>query len=101
MIHLVKKVAIKTMFYSLISFFISCSIHCSTRNPQFQKKCPVHNEKLIKTKIDNERGAWSSIKFDKNKTPFPKVGISIGCVGKQHTSIIKYCLKCGSGYNEF
>jgi len=69
-----------------------------TRNPIFIKICPVHDVALIKDTVVNEIGAWSSISFNKNQTPYPRVGISVGCTGTPPKSIIKYCSKCGNGH---
>ena len=95
--HIITKFTIFGLFWMLTSYHV----HRTSRNPQIRKKCPVHNEILIQIQINNERGIWSSINFDKRKTPYPKVGISIGCVGRQFESVIKYCPKCGNGHEEF
>lgn len=82
--------------FVILLILISCNVHRTTRNPIFRSKCPVHGEILIKTRISNEGGAYCEIYFDKKKTPYPKVGICVGCtMGPPFESIIKYCPKCG------
>lgn len=87
------------IFFAIASILCACHVRRGVRNPLIRKTCPIHQQSLIKARVANEVGAWSSIKFDKSVTPYPKIGVWIGCVSNDRESIIKYCTRCTEIYN--